>query len=81
MRKMFMERERQTAEDLNKLESLHNDRCSALEKSLRRPMNSSDLDFIFRFGIVSVFFVKGVSKLQKYECWNFQDVMSENSIR
>ena len=30
-------------------------------------MNSSHLDFIFRFGIVSVFFVNGVSKLQNIE--------------
>ena len=30
-------------------------------------MNSSHLDFIFRFGIVCVFFVNGVSKLQNIE--------------
>ena len=30
-------------------------------------MNSSHLDFIFRFGIVSVFFVNGVFKLQNIE--------------
>ncbi len=30
-------------------------------------MNPSHLDFIFRFGIVSVFFVNGVSKLQNIE--------------
>lgn len=41
--------------------------CSVFEQSLRKQMNSSHLDFIFRFGIVCVFFVNGVSKLQNID--------------